>query len=310
MITYNQGKYIKNAIEGVLMQKTNFDFELIIGEDCSSDNTNSICVEYVEKYPDKIRLISYSENQGMIKNFIRVLEESKGRYIAFCEGDDYWIDPFKLQKQFDFLENNSSYGLIYTGVFIQEGEKRTFWEHRDISDCFDELIVENHIPTLSVCCRSSYVYDFLSLFKTRMDKWPFADFPLWLYISSLSLIKYIPDMTGVYRILSGSVSHPNDIHRQISFQRECCRVTFLMKEELIPFKVSKYYKDNEYIFIKKYYSWMVSIGDCKLINKSLSFLFKEKYIMLLFKCILLLSFYKFPTLPIYIVRLKNVLRIA
>src|SRR5574344_1891550 len=121
MITYNQGKYIKNAIEGVLMQKTNFDFELIIGEDCSSDNTNSICVEYVEKYPDKIRLISYSENQGMIKNFIRVLEESKGRYIAFCEGDDYWIDPFKLQKQFDFLENNSSYGLIYTGVFIQEG---------------------------------------------------------------------------------------------------------------------------------------------------------------------------------------------
>lgn len=111
MITYNHEKYISEAIEGVLMQKTTFPIELIIGEDFSTDNTRKIVLAYAEKYPDIIRLLLPESNLGMMKNFIGTLKAATGRYIALCEGDDYWIDSYKLQKQVDFLEANEDYSI-------------------------------------------------------------------------------------------------------------------------------------------------------------------------------------------------------
>ncbi|MDF1549683.1 MAG: glycosyltransferase, partial [Bacteroidales bacterium] len=118
MITYNHEKYIGQAIEGVLMQKTNFDIELLIGEDFSNDNTRNICMGYKNKYPDKIKLLLREKNIGMMRNFIQTLNTCKGKYIALCDGDDYWTDPLKLQKQVDFLEANPEYALCYHRVNI------------------------------------------------------------------------------------------------------------------------------------------------------------------------------------------------
>ena len=109
MITYNHEEFICEAIEGVLMQKTNFPIELIIGEDCSTDNTRKIVLEYAEKHPDIICPLLPESNLGMMKNFIQTMEAARGKYIALCEGDDYWTDPYKLQKQVDFLEANEEY---------------------------------------------------------------------------------------------------------------------------------------------------------------------------------------------------------
>ena len=103
MITYNHEKFIAEAIEGVVMQKTNFQFELVIGEDCSTDNTRAICIEYQKKYPDIIRLRLPETNQGMMLNWINNINSGRGKYIALCDGDDYWTDPYKLQKQVDFM---------------------------------------------------------------------------------------------------------------------------------------------------------------------------------------------------------------
>lgn len=111
MITYNHENYIKQAIEGVLMQQTSFPIELIIGEDCSTDNTRKICIEYQAKYPDIVRLILPEKNLGIKRNFIETMQAAKGNFIALCEGDDYWTDALKLQKQVDFLEANSEYSL-------------------------------------------------------------------------------------------------------------------------------------------------------------------------------------------------------
>ena len=98
--------FIKDAIEGILMQKTSFPIELIIGEDCSTDNTRKIVEDYEEKYPNLI-FAQYSEkNLGMMNNFFNVLQAAVGKYIALCEGNDYWTDPLKLQKQVYFLEEN------------------------------------------------------------------------------------------------------------------------------------------------------------------------------------------------------------
>ena len=108
--TYQHGPYIKQCIEGVLMQKTNFAFEFIIGEDFSTDGTREIVFEYAKKYPDIIRVFTADYNVGSKANGRRCINAARGKYMALCEGDDYWIDPLKLQKQVDFLEKNKDSG--------------------------------------------------------------------------------------------------------------------------------------------------------------------------------------------------------
>src|ERR1039457_39242 len=93
IITYNQENFIASTIEGIMMQKTNFDFEVIIGEDCSTDNTGKICEDYFHKYSNKIKLLSNKKNKGIVRNLLESINESKGEYVAICGGDDYWIDP-------------------------------------------------------------------------------------------------------------------------------------------------------------------------------------------------------------------------
>jgi glycosyltransferase involved in cell wall biosynthesis len=108
-ITYNHKQFISQAIEGFLMQKTNFPFEIVIGDDCSTDGASEIIKSYAEKYPDKINVVSGEQNVGAHENMRRVVKHCRGKYIALCEGDDYWTDPYKLQKQVDFLEQNTEY---------------------------------------------------------------------------------------------------------------------------------------------------------------------------------------------------------
>lgn len=119
-ITYNHEPYIRKCIEGILMQQVNFSIEFIIAEDCSTDGTLAICKEYATKYPDIIKLITSETNVGALYNEVRAIASAKGKYIAFCEGDDYWTEPLKLQKQVDFLENNLDYSVCFTRYNIYE----------------------------------------------------------------------------------------------------------------------------------------------------------------------------------------------
>jgi len=118
MITHNHESYIENAINGVLLQKVNFKIELVIGEDDSSDKTRSICERYTSSYPKMIRLLPKKRRLGMSENFLQTIQCCQGKYIAFCEGDDYWTDPFKLQMQVDFLNMNSSFVVSSTRFWL------------------------------------------------------------------------------------------------------------------------------------------------------------------------------------------------
>ena len=128
-ITYNHVHYVKDALDGFLIQKTDFPYEICLGEDESNDGTREICKEYAEKYPDKIRLFLRSRKDVIYinghatgrYNFIETLKECKGKYIALCEGDHYWTEPTKLQKQVDFLEANESYVMSFHRVDILIG---------------------------------------------------------------------------------------------------------------------------------------------------------------------------------------------
>ena len=124
MVTYNHEKYIAQAIEGVMTQETNFKIELVIGEDSSTDRTRKICLEYKNKFPHIIKLRLQEKNLGMMKNFYDSLSSCTGDYIAICEGDDYWTDPYKLQKQIDFLEENPEYGLCYGNTLLNYNDKK------------------------------------------------------------------------------------------------------------------------------------------------------------------------------------------
>lgn len=109
IISYNQEKYIEEAIDNVLNQKVNFDFELLLADDCSKDNTLNIMKEYEKKYPNIIKVLERKENLGATKNIVDAYKQSKGKYITVLEGDDYWCDENKIQKQIDFLEENPEY---------------------------------------------------------------------------------------------------------------------------------------------------------------------------------------------------------
>lgn len=203
MITYNHEPFIAQAIEGVLLQKTSFRSELVIGEDCSTDATREICEEYAKKNPELIKLLPSQKNLGMKRNGIRTLEACTGKYIAFCEGDDYWTDPCKLQKQVDFLEANPEYVICFHRVKVLE--KNRFVED-DITEqrynnitkfpvnLNDLLTLGNFIHTASVVFRNiikEYPWEFLLS--------PVGDHFLYIILAQNGYLKRLEDVMSVYR---------------------------------------------------------------------------------------------------------------
>ena len=168
-LVYNHESYIRQCLEGFVMQKTNFRFEAIVHDDASTDGTAAIIREYAEKYPDIIKPIFETENQyskgdGSLGRIMTA--HTHGKYVAICEGDDYWIDPLKLQRQVDFLEGNPEYVLTYTGAYIvnANSEKqrwRYFLQKRYSGDVTKYLFCKgSFIITATTCYRSDYIAEF------------------------------------------------------------------------------------------------------------------------------------------------------
>ena len=168
MITYNHEKYIQQAIEGVLMQQVNFPVELIIADDASPDQTESIVNKIIAEHTNGhwIKYTKHITNKGMNHNFLWACQQAKGKYIALCEGDDYWTDPYKLQKQLDFMEANPSFGLVATHTSDYYQAKKIFSKTRKakrkfFSYNFEDFLLKNRIQTVSVLLRNSVVKKFL-----------------------------------------------------------------------------------------------------------------------------------------------------
>ncbi len=210
-LTYNQAPFIRQCIEGVLMQITNFPFELVIGEDCSTDGTRAIVLEYAKKYPGIIRAITSDSNVGVVKNALRVKLACQGKYMASCEGDDYWIDPHKLQKQVDFLEAHPEYpGCFHPAFWLEQNmgkmQKALFEPPVKQEDyTLDDLLeYTNFIPTASAIYRNHIVKERPAwIFQA-----PVGDFLLHvlaLYTWGFERIGYIDEPMSVYREHSGGI---------------------------------------------------------------------------------------------------------
>lgn len=231
-ITFNHARYIRACLDGFIMQKTNFSFEVLINDDCSTDGTIDILKEYSERYPNIIKPIFHDENQYS-KGIRRILAtfvypKVKGKYVALCEGDDYWTDPLKLQKEVDFLESNPDYGLVYTGARVLQEKTGVLSENLSCQQNYVSLLTnEDRIITLTTCFRKELLKKFHQDI-TCCSQWLMGDLPLWLYFSFYSKIKWLPEITGVYRFLQNSASHSSDINKKIQFSLSAfeCRKYF------------------------------------------------------------------------------------
>lgn len=208
MLTYNQEQYIAQAIESVLMQKTNFSYQLVIGEDCSDDQTEIICKEYEVRYPNKIKLLpSLKKNIGLMANYVRTIKECDGKYIAICDGDDYWIDENKLQKQVDFLEYNPDFSIVHTNykrVFSKGEPVIPSVKNFDDNGDFDYLVFGNYIISVTVLFKNIQKKDSLPPWIIRF---PYGDWPTYLWtIRNEGKIHFLDDVTAAYRTDIGVTS--------------------------------------------------------------------------------------------------------
>ena len=208
MITFKHEAFIREAIEGVLSQQADFEIQLVIGEDNGPDNTRQICAEYAGRFPGKVILISEGNNVGMLANFMRTYRACTGKYVAFCEGDDCWTDPLKLQKQIRFLEANPSFSLCFHNVILKYARnnssgERVFHHSLEKSE-FDteDLLGPWFIPSGSVV--------FVNHPDLTIPDWFYhcksGDIPFLLLISLHGRIKYLDEVMGLYRLHDGGVS--------------------------------------------------------------------------------------------------------
>lgn len=205
MITFNHERFVEQAVESVLEQEVSFPYELVIGEDCSTDNTRQILMKLQRRYPDKIRLLLPESNLGMHRNLEATLQACVGTYVALLEGDDYWTSRHKLQRQVQFLDAHPECAICFHAVDTQRDAGTEYAvqpAHRFEAGHFaslDELLIENFIPTCSVMFRRGLVTEFPEwVFRLQM-----ADWPLHVLNALHGKIGYLDESMATYRVHSG-----------------------------------------------------------------------------------------------------------
>jgi len=237
LVTYNHEKFVARAIESVLEQKTNFEYRLIIGDDCSEDQTQSIIKDYARRYPERIQVLLASQHRGIEhpeRVGIEVLRLNTAKYVALLDGDDYWTDPLKLQKQVDFLETNTDFAVCFHNVKVSyEDQRQEPWNYcppdqKGIST-LEDLLDRNFIATSSTVFRRMSLGELPSWFcKLKIGDWG-----LHILNAQNGKVGYIDEVMSVYRIhQAGSWSKQDTIQNTL--------------DEIVMFKTLGRYLPREY----------------------------------------------------------------
>jgi glycosyltransferase involved in cell wall biosynthesis len=241
ILSYNHENYIKQCLDSILEQQTNFDFEILLGEDASTDGTRKICIEYAAKYPKKIRLfLHHRENNIAIGrqptgrfNFLYNLFSAHGKYIALCDGDDYWTDPLKLQKQVDFLEANKEHVLCFHNIQILEPDGKL------VEDYITN--VPEHYETQETLAKlGNYIHTPSVLFRNIIEEYPaeFQDSPLGDYFLYMTLvthgkIQHLNESMAVYRHGVGFWSGHNVLFRRLKTAETFAVLATVFQDNLV-----------------------------------------------------------------------------
>ena len=254
-MTYNHAPYIVDAMNGFTMQETNFPFVCAVVDDASTDGEQEVIKSYLDEHFDleDKNVVRHEETDDYVLTFARhktnvncyfavlylkynhySIKKSKApyisqwrdnaKYIAICEGDDYWIDSLKLQKQVDFLENNPDYVMIYsTARILKKGGIDGVIGFKTCD--FESIIKSNGITTLTTMFRQKLYKKYLNeIISNASNNWMMGDYPLWLFFSLNGRIKFINGPLGVYRKLEESASHSTNQQKSLLFAESICQI--------------------------------------------------------------------------------------
>ena len=264
-LTYNHERSIRQSLESFLMQKASFNFEILIHDDASTDLTPHIIREFENIYPEIVKPIYQVENQykkrvGISRTF--QLPRAKGKYVAFCEGDDYWVDPYKLQKQIDFLEKNPNYVLSHTSfnyyyekndLFIpanSESKEIISIANNGSTAIMQQILNGNRyrVQTVTAVVRTE---EYKSVIETdsflyKSGYFLMGDTPLWVGLLHLGKFHYLPEITSVYRVASGSACRSTNIKSKLRFDLSCEELRlYLANNNNFPIPLVKQF-ENDY----------------------------------------------------------------
>lgn len=246
--TYNHEEYIRETIEGFLIQETDFPIEILIHDDASTDSTVAIIMEYTERYPKIIKPILQTENQHSKGQKISrlVLPYAKGDFIALCEGDDYWIDKHKLRKQVGVMHSNPDVGLVYANfadtkkqggrwVVVWEPAKTRFPDHDDLRGDIYNRVLDGRIRTLTVLVRREMLEGLFAR-DIPFETYLFADNFIYLHTAAIALVERIDETVAIYR------------HSPISITRGTAlsRLKFLLNIKKFVDNIPTYFPERGY----------------------------------------------------------------
>lgn len=255
ILTYNQKDFIGKAIESALVQETNFDFEILVGDDCSTDGTQEVISEYQRNYPDKVKAILHPKNLGQngLFNTIETLKLAQGEYIAHMDGDDYWISTQKLQKQVDFMEEHPGFSACFHNALItyEDGSSAHELNANDQKSVItvEDLVGEDEIwfmATSAVMFRNRLLY-----YPEWFLKSTSGDIPRYVILAKQGLIGYVPEVMSVYRKNRGGASF-KDHYRDARFLRNRIQMYEGINKEL-DYQYDRILKRN----IARYYRMML-----------------------------------------------------
>ncbi|MBI9066036.1 MAG: glycosyltransferase [Salinivirgaceae bacterium] len=264
LIAYNHESYIEEAIKSIVTQNTDFNFELIVGEDRSTDGTLSIVKEYQAKWSHIIQVITSNKNVGITDNLLRCLKAAKGKYIAFCEGDDYWCSNSKLQKQVDFLEQNPEFGLVHSDVnHLDDKTGRLTKAYNSLNEIkipsgfvFEFLMKPSHsVKTMTVCFRKTLLDQFyLSNNEIMSSDWKLIDISMWLMLAQKTKFFYFNEALATYRLLPESTSRSKNPRKLYEFHQKIFNIRFYFLRKYITIE------ENRLLLFKSYYRSLISDG--------------------------------------------------
>lgn len=220
--TYNQEKYLTQALDSILMQKCDEPFEILIGDDCSTDDTGKIANDYQSRYPDKVRVVRPEKNGGASQNFIRLVEASKGEVLSICDGDDYWLREDVLQKQIDTFRAMPDVGMVCAKAkcYIQEKEVyQGTLGYAEAENLMTMLRDNRDVAAPTIAFRRDLMLRCIADSKWYIDQNWFYDSIMAYWFAYNSKIKFINEELAAYRVLSSSACHADSPEKEAEYAR-------------------------------------------------------------------------------------------
>lgn len=277
VFTYNQQDIVNKTIDSIISQKCVFEYEVIICDDCSTDNTLKVCIDYQKQYPEKIRVVENETNMGIRCNYlINISNYARGKYVASTAGDDWWSDNEKLKKQVFFLEKNRDFSFVHSHAFVYlDNEQRL--SGRQIGydrTTFEQNVLSNGVAALTICFKKQAFEEYVR--EIDPVSLPFSeDYPMVLWFSYRKKMGFINEPLCTYRLQTNSLSHTPDKNKIYKGPQDAydCKMVFIKKfgitdEELIKKITLTYYFD------RMRYGHL--LGDKENIKKGEAY-FKEKH---------------------------------